>query len=380
MTPRERVATTIRHEEPDRVPVGEWGIDHDHVSRVIGHHTYWRNRKDSTIALWEGRRDEVVDSLKHDCAELVEKLDYELITVHLVPPKGYRHPDPPRKVGDGVWEDSKGRVYKYAASNDSIVTMTHSEGKETLTDEDIEQAYKRVENIDESQFELIDYIAEKFGNERAILGRDIDIYGGLVSPFGGDQSHQLILPLTNPEEIKKMYDPVLAYNRALIEGYAKRGVLVAMQGHDFGMNTGCILPPRSIRDVYFPFQKMVVDEINKHGMIPFFHCCGQIWDILDDYVRVGYKGYQSIQGSAGMDIPTMKKKYGDSLTLWTGVQCETLVEGSREELEREVQESLEILMPGGGFIFGSTNSVQYGAQTDNYLRALEIVREHGVYR
>jgi hypothetical protein len=36
-------------------------------------------------------------------------------------------------------------------------------------------------------------------------------------------------------------------------------------------------------------------------------------------------------------------------------------------------------MPGGGFIFGSTNSVQYGAKTDNYLKALEIVRNEGIY-
>ena len=63
MNSKERVLRTISHEEPDRVPVGEWGIDHDHVSRIIGRHTYWRNRKDETIALWEGRRDDVVESL-----------------------------------------------------------------------------------------------------------------------------------------------------------------------------------------------------------------------------------------------------------------------------------------------------------------------------
>ncbi len=94
----------------------------------------------------------------------------------------------------------------------------------------------------------------------------------------------------------------------------------------------------------------------------------------------GYKGYQSVQKSAGMDTRRMKENYGDKLTLWTGVQCETLIEGTKEELEKEVREYLEICMPGGGFIFGSTNSVQYGANTDNYLRALEIIRNEGIYR
>lgn len=96
-------------------------------------------------------------------------------------------------------------------------------------------------------------------------------------------------------------------------------------------------------------------------------------------MEAGYKGYQSIQESAGMDTRKVKEKYGDVLTLWTGVQCETLVEGTLEEVEREVRENLSFLMPGGGFIFGSTNSVQFGAKTENYLKALDVVREYGVY-
>ena len=80
-----------------------------------------------------------------------------------------------------------------------------------------------------------------------------------------------------------------------------------------------------------------------------------------------------------MSNEILKKKYGDRLAFWTGVQCETLVEKSLPEVKQEVERNLEVLMPGGGYIFGSTNSVQYGAKTDNYLRALEIVREKGKY-
>lgn len=379
MTSKERVIKAILHQEPDRVPVGEWGIDHDHVSRIIGHHTYWRNRKEETIALWEGRRDEVVESLKNDCVELVEKLDYDIITVGLVPPKGYVHPDPPKQIGDGVWQDSKGRIYRYAPSNDSIVCMSHEPPKERITEEDIEKAFEKIKNFDESRFELVDYIAKKYGDEKAIVFRGIDIYGVLMNVFGGDQEHQLILPLIAPEEIKKMYDYALEYNRMLIRHCAQRKVLICMQGKDFGMKTSTIYPPRVMREIFFPLMKKVNEEIVKHGMIPFFHCCGNIWEILDDFVEAGYKGYQSIQESAGMDTRKVKEKYGDVLTLWTGVQCETLVEGTLEEVEREVRENLSFLMPGGGFIFGSTNSVQFGAKTENYLKALDVVREYGVY-
>ena len=379
MTSKERVIKTINHEEPDRVPVGEFAVDHDHVEKIIGHHTYWRNRKDTTLALWEGRRDEVVESLKNDCVELVEKLDYDIVTVELVPPRNFICPDPPKKVTEGVWEDSKGSIYKYAASNDSIQCMTYSEGKEELTEEDILEAYNIVESIDESIFELVDFIGDRYGREKAVVFRNIDIYEGLMDPFGGDYNHQLILTSLAPDEIKRLYAPVLEYNKKLIEHCKNHNVLIAMHGQDFGMNTGCIISPSSLRSIYFPFMEMVNNEIIKAGMIPFYHCCGKIWDILDDYTAARYKGYQSVQQSAGMDWEKLKKDYGNKLTIWAGVQCETLINGTLKETEDEVTKAMEILMPGGGFIFGSTNSVQYGAKTENYLKALYVVRTKGVY-
>lgn len=381
MTGKERVQKTIAHEEPDRVPVGEWGIDHDHVSKIIGHHTYWRNRKDTTLALWDNRRDEVVESLKQDCVELVEALDYDVITVELVPPKSSHCENPPVKTGEGVWEDKRGNVYRYAASNDSIVCVNSvSEGKLELSEADIARALKRAETIDESSFELVDFIAERYRDEKAILFRSIDIAGFLDGPFGGDYSHSLLLSLLCPEEIKRLYDACEAYNRKLMERCKKSGVSIVMQGHDYGMNTGCIISPKSIRDIYMPMMKRVNAAATEMGLPSFYHCCGNIWAIMEDFLDAGYCGYQSIQESAGMDTKKVKELYGDRLTLWTGIQCETLVSGSLQDAEDEVRRGLEFLMPGGGFIFGSTNSVQYGAKTDNYLRALEILRKEGVYR
>lgn len=379
MTSKERVLTAIAHREPDRVPVGEWGVDHDHISRVIGRHTYWRNRKDTTLALWDGRRDEVVESMKADYAELVDRLDYDIITVETVPPKGYRVEVPPRKVSDGVWEDNRGRVYKYAASNDSISCVTKPVGKEELTNQDIENAVHTWGQMDDSVFELIDYFCERYGKTKAILCRSIDIYSPLFSPFGGDFNHDMMLTLTAPEQLQALWQASYAYNQRIIDHCRDKGVDILMQGQDFGMNSGCIMNPASIREIFMPELTEVNRRITAAGMIPFFHCCGNIWDILEDFIAAGYQGYQSIQESAGMDNGRIKAQYGKSLTMWTGIQCETLVSGSAHDVQSEVERNLRTLMPGGGFLFGSTNSVQYGAKTDNYLRALELVREKGIY-
>ncbi len=379
MNSLERVSKVVSHKEPDRVPIGEWGIDHDHVSKIIGRHTYWRNRKDCTIALWEGRRDEMVESKKADYTELIEKLDYDLIPVHLMPPKGYEHPDPPKKIEEDVWQDSKGNIYKYASSNDSIMSMAIPPAKDDITEEEIAELIENIPDIHDSEFELIDHICEKFGKSKMIVYRGINLDHIALALFGGDATHRLMIPVLNPQALKRAMKYSLAYYGKIIEKCAQRDIGIIMGGRDYGNSTGCIESPKSIREAYMPFHKQFTQEVEKAGKIPFLHCCGCVWDIMDDIVEAGYKAYQSIQASAGMDWETLKKQYGDKLTLWAGVQCETLIEGTKEDVEKEVRQALNDLMPGGGFIFGSTNSVQYGANTDNYLHALDLVRKHGNY-
>jgi hypothetical protein len=379
MNSKERVLTTIGHKEPDRVPVGEWGIDHDQVGRILGHHSYWRNRRDTTIALWEGRRDEAVEGMKEDYAELVERLDYDVVTVPLVPSKNPWRGPAPKKIEEGVWEDERGRIYQYAASNDSIQCMSHVEGKEELSREDIRKTIEAAGVIDDSVFELVDYFGDRFGRDRAVLFRDMNIYGIMLEPFGGDYMHQMIVLAEAEDDLLALQEAAVIYNRRLTEHCAKHNVAIMMQGTDFCMNTGPIMSPLTLRKIFFPMMKRVNDDVIKAGMHSFFHCCGNTTQILGDFVEAGYEGYQSIQLSSGLDNAEIKKKYGDRLTMWTGVQCETLIGGSPGDIDREVTTALETCMPGGGFIFGSTNSVQFGASTDNYLRALDIVREKGKY-
>ena len=379
MTNKERVIKTTQHEEPDRVPIGEWGVDHDHVSAILGRHTYWRNRKDTTLALWEGGRDEVVESLKRDYVDMVEAFGYDLLPVQLVPPKGPAPKDPPHQVADGVWEDSAGRVFKYCAANDSIRCTSSSPPVETLSDADVDAIRQRYLNIDESRFELLDFVAERYAHTQAVVFRGLGVYDLMMGWMGGDEAYRLMMTSLAPGEILKLQDTALEYNKRLLGHCAKVGVTIAMVGEDYGYNNGCIISPPSIRSMFFPGLKEVAAETTRLGIIPMFHCCGRIWDILDDWVDAGFQGYQSIQGSAGMDYPTVKAKYGDRITLWTGIQCETLVTGTTAEVEEEVKRTLEVCMPGGGFIFGSTNSVQFGAKTENYLKALEVLRRHGRY-
>jgi hypothetical protein len=247
MTGRERFLKTVRHEDPDRVPIGEWGIDHDHVSRILGRETFWRNRRATTLAVWEGQRDEAVEGMKRDYAELIEALDYDVVPVELVPAKGSPPEDPPREVEPGVWRNSEGVTWKYSASNDSIVCVTPPEARERLTAADLEAAREGLLVVDESRFEVVDYICEHFADTRAVVFRSLDGYAPMMEAFGGDEAHRLMMTAIAPEEMRKMQDISVEYNASLMRRAAAKGALVAMQGTDYGSTTACIISPKVCR-------------------------------------------------------------------------------------------------------------------------------------
>jgi len=72
MNSKERVRACIRREPTDAVPLGFYLVDHDVISKIIGRPTYVRNSVAAQLAYWDGRRDEVVESMKADVVDFYE--------------------------------------------------------------------------------------------------------------------------------------------------------------------------------------------------------------------------------------------------------------------------------------------------------------------
>ncbi len=70
----------------DCTPLGFYVVDCDTISRVIGRPTYVRDKIRAQIALWDGRRDEAVESYKTDTVEFYNKIDCADIIWPLVSP------------------------------------------------------------------------------------------------------------------------------------------------------------------------------------------------------------------------------------------------------------------------------------------------------
>ena len=396
MNSKERVLCALDHKEADRVPIGEWGIDHDTVERVIGHETYWRARKRSTLALWDGRRDEVVESEKNDIVELIGKLDQDLVPVFLVPPKDLE-PKQITQIDDTTWKDQRGHTYKYSDGNDAILCTDYGATKkfnsaEELT-EHFESAYvpsmgfrikeKTPEGYtfeleDPSQMELVRFVVDKLGEERFIFGRCFDEF---AFPFEYTFGEDFFLFMALQPDLAKLgFDLITELELAKAQLFIDAGVDAIMPGGDFSDSTGPMISPQNIRDIFLPGMKRLSEYCHKAGVRMMSHNCGNNWKIMDLLIEAGYECWQSIAcKTADMDLKRLKEQYGDQIAFWGGINIETLVTGTPEENRADVRYALEHAAPGGGLILGTSNSVCYGSRYENYMAALETAHKYGAY-
>ncbi len=390
MTSKERVNAVLSGDIPDKVPWGEWAVDFDTVSRVIGHETYYRAKARSQFAFWEGRRDEVVQSWKEDAIEFFRKMDcFDIINVSamassVAPPKDFEF-EKPSKIGDTTWEFRDGTVVKYSEVTADI-TKIHSPnvGKRSYTPADFEKD-PEPQTVDESCFEVVDALIAEFGAERFLMGpsgHEVGIFllDGNIEEGGEGFVYGLMQYLDNPETVRAAISYEMKKNNALDRSYIRPGQDAVGWGQDFASTQGPFISPDMFREFALPAICARVRNIHENYRLPVMkHACGNNTKLLDMFVEAGYDAYQSIQKSAGMDLAWIKEKYGGHFTPWGGIPVEYLVSGTPDDIRREVRHAMDVYKLGGRYIFGSTHSIAVGTRYDNFMTMVDEFNKGRTY-
>jgi hypothetical protein len=371
MTSKERVQTTLEFREPDRVPCGFYAIDYDTVERLIGHETYVRNKARTRRALWEGRRDEVMQSYIEDSLSLFHKLEDVIDLINLqselypvLPPAGWRHPDPPRQIDEATWEDSQGCIYKYS-THTADITLVH-DPQQFTRQFDAGQFPLEFEAAaeDESIYEAVDAIIAEFGQDKYIVG---PFPGAKEMVLLGGFERGLQEMAANPELVDRATQSGIAQAQASQAHWRDRGYDALLAGEDFAYNSGPFMSPRMFRRFCMPPIMANASFAHANGLKFIHHACGNNWALLDMFMESGIDCYQSVQASAGMDLGQVKAQTYGRMAVWGGVQLEYLVAGTPAQVRQNVREVLQVGAPGGGYILGTTHSIGVGSSYDNVM-------------
>lgn len=371
MNSKQRVHACINRQPTDSVPLGFYLVDHDTISKVIGRPTYVRNNVATQVAYWEGRRDEVVESMKADVVDFYRKVDLcDIITFKeacLVPPRGYA-PDPPRKIAEDCWEDKEGRVYKISVISNEFVCVKSPVGPERVfTVEEFEEPIAEVPP-DPSVFEVYDHMVQAFSADRYVAGLTAGF--SLVLWLDG-MERGMVQCLRNPEVVKAAMRRQVTWQNLMDKHYLRPNLGGAFIENDMSTTRATMISPRMFRELFLPEVRRRISTLKGKDLQILLHSCGNTLQLLDDFIEAGVQCYQSIQNIPEMWVGDLKQRFGDRLVLWGGIPVEELVLGTPESVRAAVRRAMEAAAPGGGFILGPSHSVAYGTKYENFMAMLE---------
>ena len=178
-----------------------------------------------------------------------------------------------------------------------------------------------------------------------------------------------------PDEIRRIADEKTARAIKTITRLVDAGADFIHLVNDVAFNAGSFISPAQFAEFITPQLKRQVDFIKSQGCIPFVHTDGNIDALLDDYLSLGAACFQSVDPMAGMDIAKTKKRCHGKMALMGNVQCNLLQDGPLEAIRKSALYCLENASPGGGYIFGTSNTIFPGMPLAHYEYMLDVFRE-----
>ncbi len=183
--------------------------------------------------------------------------------------------------------------------------------------------------------------------------------------------------------VKAIFDKQLEYAlqniQTLIALFGDRVQAAFITGTDFGTQRGPFISIAAYRDLFKPYHIAVNKLIHEQShWKTFIHSCGSVFDLLPEFIEAGFDILNPVQCSAAkMDARTLKREFGKSVTFWGGGvnTQQTIARGTPEETYREVRERIEIFNDGGGFVFNSIHNIQGNTPPENILAMFQAIKD-----
>ncbi len=148
---------------------------------------------------------------------------------------------------------------------------------------------------------------------------------------------------------------------------------------DYCFNDNPFLNPDMFAQVITPHLTRLCQGQRELGFYVIKHTDGNIMPIIDQLVAAGPHALHSLDPQGGVDIAEVKRRYGKDVCLIGNVNCGLLMSGSEQDVIADVRYCLKHGMPGGGYIFSTSNCVFTGLPLERYELMLRIWREDGIY-
>lgn len=389
MNSRERIQMALNHQEPDRVPYDLAGT----TVTAITKNAYLRAMQ--MRGLSTEIDDDEIDPIQQIVTPSKENLvllksDTRRLGAQRIP--NYRET---RRVNGNIIEvtDFYGCNWRYETGHDIYFHMIDSplekadslSGSLHLLPQTDWDSYVKVlrHKLDSQIGKVGDFCGIADRNTAGLTENSLRIRG---------YENWFMDTMIDPDGVESLFDRIvddkLRYWDAIIDWAIETGnehkIQVISEADDLGSQATTIIDPDFLRQMVIPRFKTIFTYIKKRmpHVKTFMHSCGAIREILPDLIEAGLDILNPVQfTAAGMDLEELKRDFGDVLTFWGGgVDTQsTLNNGSPHQVADEVKRIIDIMAPGGGFVFAPVHNVQDDVSPENFWAMWDTLQEYVKY-
>jgi uroporphyrinogen decarboxylase len=371
MTPRERVRTTLLHQEPDRIPI-------DFGSRSSAFEEQPYRELQAHLKLEE----EIRPFLRAHAVMSEEVLDFLQVDtrwIRSIPASSWFSDDEGDVYLDRwnvPWRRKRGRLY-YELEPSPLVTMQR---------EDIERL-EIPELISDAMLDDMRVQAEGYDRDTDyslwcdVVGAGIFERAWYLRGFEQFIMEMMVEKRFAHAFFEKILETQISAYRKLLEaiGTHIEGVLIT---DDVAMQDSLVMSPETYREMLKPYQKRLIESIQAYGVSVLWHSCGAIYPLIPDFIDMGVRILHPVQTSAqDMDPQRLKQQFGRDIVLWGGgCDIQTVLQtATSAEVTEEIQRKISKLAPGGGFVFTTTHCIQPDTPLENILAMVQAYKRFGYY-
>jgi uroporphyrinogen decarboxylase len=148
---------------------------------------------------------------------------------------------------------------------------------------------------------------------------------------------------------------------------------------DYCFNVGPFLSPKMFSEFVTPYLHRLIEAHRENGAYVIKHTDGNIMPVLDQLVSCKPHALHSIDPQARVSLAEVKKLVGNKVCLAGNVNCGLLQTGTDDEVKADIMRSLKDGMPGGGYIFCTSNVAFKGMPPERYSVMMDMRKVYGRY-
>jgi uroporphyrinogen decarboxylase len=374
MKPRERVITSLKHQEPDRVPLSLGGSAHK-----ITDSRYHLLREHYKIQ-GEGSKRLTGAYLSYADNRLLDAIGTDIRYVHLRPPTGYME----NKEEDGSWIDEWG--LKHHVIEGGYYELGGTPLAEAST-ADIDK-YSWPDVDDPARYiGLKEEVEDIFNNTDYAIGAYRPMISGVF-----EVSHYLrgMEKLLMDLMLDKKFVDALLWKLAEVQGEILKQYLdivgpyvqIVEWADDVGTQNGPMFSPEIYKELILEKHAYLSNIVREKapGAKFLLHSCGSVKRFIPYFIEAGFEILNPVQPMAkDMDPAELKAEFGKEISFLGGVDVQQTMRGPVEGVQAEVKQRIEELGPGGGFVLAPSHNFGDDVPLENILAFFETAITHGKY-